>query len=173
MGRHKKVTVECIRCGKKREVRASNVRAGKAKFCLPCSRVKRSEKHTVPVECDLCGKPKRVRKSKYKEGRLFFCNNSHKASFYFKNGHPNRKDGSTYYRVRALRVHGAVCARCGYSRDVRLLDAHHKNGRKKHEDDDLEVLCVWCHAILTRKAEPHAWDGKLGSVVLTASIADS
>lgn len=32
-----------------------------------------------------------------------------------------------------------------------LLDVHHVDGNRKHNKiENLEVLCVWCHAIVTR-----------------------
>lgn len=37
-----------------------------------------------------------------------------------------------------------------------MLDVHHIDGNRKNgKADNLEVLCVWCHALETRKDWPH------------------
>ena len=36
-----------------------------------------------------------------------------------------------------------------------MLDVHHKDeNRSNNKIENLEVLCVWCHAVLTRNS-PH------------------
>lgn len=152
----------CAWCRKRHKARATLVRSGKPRFCsVQCSSKERHQRLSVEVRCSLCGQKKRVRKSKFKEGRLFFCNNSHKASFYFQNGHPNRKTGASWYRQRALRVHGAKCSKCGYSKNPRMIDVDHISGnREDNTDGNLQPLCVWCHTFKTRKVSPHRWNGK-------------
>jgi hypothetical protein len=45
--------------------------------------------------------------------------------------------------------------------DERMLDVHHKNNdRNDNRLKNLEVLCVWCHALHTRNITPHPWNGK-------------
>ena len=35
-----------------------------------------------------------------------------------------------------------------------MLDVHHVDGiRQNNHPDNLEVLCVWCHALKTRKID--------------------
>jgi hypothetical protein len=60
-------------------------------------------------------------------------------------------DGLCSYRDRALKRYGAKCNRCGYKEQNQMLDVHHKDGdRKNGAIENLEVLCVWCHALETR-----------------------
>lgn len=66
------------------------------------------------------------------------------------------------YRSRGLRHYGARCQRCGYDRMRQMLDVHHRDSN--HADSsikNLEVLCVWCHAMQTRKVVPHRWVGQI------------
>lgn len=79
--------------------------------------------------------------------------------------HSFHRDGKASYRERAYRAYGARCQRCGYNKHKRMLDVHHTRGRKNHLTKYLEVLCVWCHVMQTRKVKPHKWNGKIGRVV--------
>jgi hypothetical protein len=70
------------------------------------------------------------------------------------------KDGASNYRDRALRDLGERCCRCGYDTDKRMLDVHHKDGNRKNAAlSNLDVVCVWCHALDTRRVVPHPWEG--------------
>lgn len=65
---------------------------------------------------------------------------------------PHYKDGVHDYRSRAFRCHGKKCIQCGFDKDERMLDVHHKDSdRRNPHISNLEVLCVWCHALITRK----------------------
>ena len=67
------------------------------------------------------------------------------------------QEGQASYRDRALRSHGAVCAQCGYESHVSMLDVDHiDNDRRNNTLQNLCVLCVWCHALKTRKVEFHS-----------------
>lgn len=75
---------------------------------------------------------------------------------------PHYKTGAALYRHRALRDHGAVCVRCSYNADERMLDVHHVDSdRNNGLPSNLEVLCVWCHALHTRHVDPHDWIGEV------------
>lgn len=55
------------------------------------------------------------------------------------------------YRERSLRIHGAVCAKCGRefgAADMHLLTVHHRDGNHDHNPPDgsnWENLCIYCH----------------------------
>jgi hypothetical protein len=69
--------------------------------------------------------------------------------------------GEYSYRSRALYFYGECCKKCNYDDDLRMLDVHHKDGNRGNNIlENLEVLCVWCHAMETRKVAQHNWTGK-------------
>lgn len=132
-----------------------------------CSIKCRGLKHRnrVMLRCATCGREFDRRASALSKSRsgLTFCSRVCKDSAQRIEGfqvlHPSHYgDGSGSYRERALRSHGAICARCGYDESIQMLDAHHRN-REGSTKEDLEVLCVWCHALETRGVAPHAWKG--------------
>lgn len=64
------------------------------------------------------------------------------------------------YRRRALMEYGARCVMCGYSRYVEMLDCHHiDEDRNNGKLENLEIRCIWCHAIETRGVPWHKWEG--------------
>lgn len=64
-------------------------------------------------------------------------------------------DGKADYRSRALKAYGAVCRKCGYGDLQKMLDVDHiDSNRQNNELDNLQVLCVWCHAEKTRANWP-------------------
>jgi len=65
---------------------------------------------------------------------------------------PVSKNGKRTYRTRALRFLENKCVRCGYNEHKFLLDVDHINGdRDNNMIENLQILCVTCHAIKTRK----------------------
>jgi len=62
------------------------------------------------------------------------------------------------YRTHALRKYGEKCSNLDCNLTLKgieikksMLDVHHKDGdRSNNSLTNLEVLCVWCHALLTR-----------------------
>lgn len=65
-------------------------------------------------------------------------------------------NGLSRYRKRAIEAYGAVCKSCGYSEHTKMLDVDHINSnRKDNSVENLQVLCVWCHAVKTRASWPN------------------
>jgi hypothetical protein len=124
-----------------------------------------SDRDRVDVECAFCHKQfsRTIGRITLPKSGLNFCSRKCKDAaqsidFGFLH-YDHYKDGKNCYRDRALR-YIKQCQKCGYSKDLRMIDVHHKNGNR---DDgswkNLEVLCVWCHTLNTRKVEPHNWNG--------------
>jgi hypothetical protein len=66
------------------------------------------------------------------------------------------------YRARAFKEHGSFCDWCGYASDIKMLDVDHiDSNRKNNKIENLQVLCVWCHASKTRKVKWHPWNGAI------------
>ena len=89
---------------------------------------------------------------------LFFCNRvcKEKAQSIESQILPIKhyKGGKTSYRVRAFREYGKKCKECGYDELEAMLDADHIDGnRSNNVIQNLQVLCVWCHAYKTRVIE--------------------
>lgn len=60
------------------------------------------------------------------------------------------------YRLKALKFLDNRCNVCHYSQEILMLDVHHKDGNRSNgELQNLEILCVWCHALKTRNVEYH------------------
>lgn len=148
----------CLQCGKEFFAPLK----AEAKYC--CKKCNGLHKRTrITVSCSKCGKQFERQLNKAKE--LNYCSRECKELDQRVGGPlslPHYIDGSRWYRARALRDHGKKCNRCGYEEHERMLDVHHKDGdRSNGRIDNLEVLCVWCHALYTRKVlgpSPN-WDG--------------
>lgn len=73
--------------------------------------------------------------------------------------HYGSGNGVHDYRERALEFYGTKCtdAECplqkaGIEIPERMIDVHHKDeDRGNNVLENLEVVCVWCHAIRTRR----------------------
>lgn len=127
-----------------------------------CSTKCRSEymKAGEYVNCHTCGKKiwrtnSQIQESK--SGNLFCsksCSTIHRNSLYGGKQHPNYTNGTGSYRRKALRKLPNVCSATDcplVEVPVEMLDVHHIDGnRKNNKLSNLVVLCVWCHARVTR-----------------------
>ena len=106
---------------------------------------------TLIVSCKNCGKsiyrtPSQISKSK--TGNFFCCR---KCASNYIHSRNNNSISINDYREKALMYYGNQCEICGDNEDVRLLDVHHIDGNRKNNDiTNLIVLCVRCHAKITR-----------------------
>jgi len=69
--------------------------------------------------------------------------------------HPNYAEGSKSYRKRAFRYYGKNCENpecpIGIPIPEEMLDVDHiDSNRERNCKENLQVLCVWCHAVKTR-----------------------
>jgi hypothetical protein len=151
------------------------------KIVRPVSRIKKrifcsSQCYATDVKtrrrvlvCGQCGKHTTRPPSKLKQSKsgVYFCCRKCKDTAQRIGGivdiHPEHyADGKYAYRNRALRELGEACQDCGYAQQLKMLDVHHKDGdRLNNELKNLEVLCVWCHGLRTRKVSKHRWTGTL------------
>lgn len=150
--------------------RAANPKSELGLYCgVICVKKWMSVKYATALEtqCAICNKPMHVppRKRKSSLTNVFTCSNECKAraiSIDFKLiPLPHTKDnGRRSYRNRAIAYYGSKCMRCGYTDNEQMIDVDHINGdRSNNHIENLQVLCVWCHALKTRKI----WDGRLES----------
>lgn len=115
------------------------------------------------VRCALCKKHILKKRHEIKRAKtgLLFCNRACKEKAQsiggIKEVQPDHyKDGRWSYRSRAFRKYGAKCKSCGYFSFKKMLDVDHIDGDKANNKiENLQVLCVWCHAIKTRKVPYH------------------
>jgi hypothetical protein len=157
---------ECPACGKQ--------------FFLPkhfyetrthCSRKCRHkvDRRRVQIKCHTCGNIFERRQSALvhsKSGYRFCsrkCKEAAQAIGGLKAIQPaHYKTGKYSYRKRAIKLHGAKCARCGYNENPHMLDVHHiDRNRSNGAPHNLIVLCIWCHVLETRRVTPHAWNGTI------------
>jgi hypothetical protein len=147
-----------------------------SKACMTCALIFYAPKHRnrkfcsqkcmgeasrfrIEVFCGQCTKAKNIQKSKINSSKhgVYFCSRKCKDKGQsvdencpeIRPGH--YIDGKFHYRKRALKQYGSVCKNCGYSEIETMLDVHHVDGDRENPSiENLEVLCVWCHALVTR-----------------------
>lgn len=134
------------------------------KYCSrKCAKTRR--KSSVSLTCCTCGSSFTRKPSKIKSGAhgKFFCSRKCKdiAQSYAGNCpeiRPGHYNGfNSRYRRKAIAHYGARCVRCAYDAYEQMLDVHHRDeNRKNNEIENLEVLCVWCHALETRGVPSHS-----------------
>lgn len=155
--------VPCQTCGK--EVWIPKFAVGRRKYCSVGCKSENS-KNRVTVECAQCGKPVVKVASRTSRSGLFFCDRKCKEQAQKIGGltaihpaHYTEEGCSDHYRVVARRTYKAECVSCGYAEQKKMLDVDHIDGNHSNNAvDNLQILCVWCHAKKTRAAWPEpAW----------------
>jgi hypothetical protein len=128
--------------------------------CLSLARTK-----AITVKCDFCNKDVSRIPAQIKRSKSGYCFCSRRCSTSANNtryktgkNHPSYVDGISGYRIKALAHYGKSCSNheCpfrsfGVTVREELLDVHHIDGDRQNNDiDNLQVLCVYCHAVETR-----------------------
>src|SRR4051812_70836 len=116
----------------------------------------------IEIYCDHCHYLFKIPESKYLTNKsgLHFCSRECKSEASslgnpLTNALSINATGASY-RSHALRVQDNRCNTCGYSKDIRMLDIDHiDSDRQNNSIENLQVLCVWCHALKTRNVEYH------------------
>lgn len=150
---------QCLVCDTEFEATSSEINRGNAKFCSRrCSHKGRKKpvKKIPNVTCAYCQKPFYKNNSKQKKSKhgIFFCCRKHKdLGQKLENGiteiHPShygtgRVDDSRHYRSLVDIIN---CSRCKWDKIPEILEVHHKDGNRMNDNiDNLEVLCLNCHA---------------------------
>ncbi len=157
----------CKYCGELFEVQPYRYNSGNKTTCSDnCRRLRmkeRAKNRRTGVKCTCalpgCNKTFYRRAHKVKQvsekSGYFFCSKNHQIRGFlalkdFKLG--RKAETRNEYRKLALFEHGSECSCCGYKDRVEMLDVHHiDSDRKNNIRENLIVLCVWCHALVTRR----------------------
>lgn len=156
----KMVVTQCLNCQQDFEAQAREIKRGNGKFCsISCSsthRAKMIRAKLVPnCICAQCGEEfyRNASKRRLSKSGLQFCNRICKEKAQRIGGikaiqpdHYNNGSGARYYRNLALRHYPHKCNRCGYSKCLSVIEAHHKDhDRSNNQLENLELLCRNCH----------------------------
>ena len=155
----------CLECGK--DFLVPKHRYDEKKYCsLDCAN--KGQRIREIVTCSKCQKPfERIRAHLHRSKTgLLFCSRKCKDEAQSLEGgieelQPDHYgDGLSSYRQRAIKHYGAVCSVCGYKEYEQMLDVDHINSDRSNASlENLQVLCVWCHALKTRGVLPHKQPG--------------
>lgn len=145
------IGLKCLECGHEWYTTAQNVmyltNGQQQHTCPNCAKAQ------VEVECAHCGKKVIKRQSEINKNQsgLFYCSvecgNIHKNQLRKQNG---EWDNSLNYRLRAFEHFEHRCAVCGWNEDVRILEVHHIDENRQHNElSNLCILCPICHRKIT------------------------
>ncbi len=151
----KTVTKQCA-CGVAFETSLKEVNRGNGKFCSrSCALAEgRSNRKDIKVDvnCGWCKKSFKVKPSRLKTKKgLVYCSRSCKETGQSLDGiagmQPSHYKDHSKYRQYALDNLKNECNRCGYNKNIKILQAHHKDSNRANNDlENLELLCPNCHA---------------------------
>ena len=138
----------CTHCSKSFESKAHNP----AKFCsLSCSSLHR-KKTKIEVMCSCCQQLTLKSQAQIDRSVRQFCSNVCKNTFYRNTdlrgtiGEYNGVSGRATYRRKAFEQYERRCAVCNYEKFTEVLQVHHRDGNRKHNDiSNLILLCPTCH----------------------------
>lgn len=154
---HVLTTCSYTNCKKEFWLIKSDYDKGGNKYCSrECSSL--AHRTRVEVKCANCGKvfsrtPSKLKNSKH---GFHFCSQQCKNISQRLDGitemHPSHYGSCRVnYRLTAYNVYKPKCAVCGYDKVEGILEVHHIDKDRNHNDiDNLIVLCPNCHTMVTR-----------------------
>lgn len=149
-GKHKRHHIQsvCKYCGKT----FWHDKRSKSQYCnLKCKGLDSRIPRTI-FECSHCGKEiiRSEKDIKHSKSGLFFCNKTCKAKEQKVFGKLDVY-GKNNARVIAFRSYENKCAICGYDENTTCMDVHHiDSNHNNNNKNNLIILCVMCHAKITR-----------------------
>lgn len=175
LGNRKRITVECVNCGKKIERTPHEISPNNfcSKSCAATynnkirhvkangysNSVKNPNFKPLPtIKCENCGTDFKARTEKSKFCCVD-CSNSFKRNEKIKNWKKGTYSGLSGYslarpiRNYLLEKHNNACENCGFSgvnpfTGNSILEVHHKDGDyTNNKEENLQVLCPNCHAM--------------------------
>ena len=136
-----KVRIKCNTCGYEWEVSPSSIMYHDNYSFRECPECK-----YTTCECDYCHQTFKRLKSAVKDHN--FC--SKNCGNLYKNKEKTNFINSTAYRRNAFLYNEHKCAVCGWDKDERVLEVHHIDENREHNDiNNLIILCPTCHKYLT------------------------
>lgn len=145
--RKKRVTVNCLICGKEYELQVFRIKDGKKYFCSDACRMSWNNRTTKLCKCGKEFSVPSVRKDTAKYCSIP-CRDKYmweeRKIYEFRNSGFSSKD-----RIRGIFLYGNKCELCGWDK---IVEVHHiDSNRDNHNDDNLCVLCPNCHTLTEHK----------------------
>lgn len=164
IGKYLHYKIDCNQCYNPVWKRRLHIERNNTLFCnTACAGKFRST--SIEVSCSRCDKKIKRNLSVIKRSKrkIYFCSPKCANAFYMKERQENSvengfRNGNSY-RSRALGFYGHKCMapECLISKSKieivkGMLDVDHIDGNRSNNNiRNLQVLCVWCHALKTRK----------------------
>jgi 5-methylcytosine-specific restriction endonuclease McrA len=102
------------------------------------------------VECSYCHKRFKRLKSELTSNKSGYVYCSKECGNRHKNEIVTMWNNGSNYRRNAFNIYPHECAICGWDEDERVLEVHHLDEDRKHNNiENLRILCPICHKKLT------------------------
>lgn len=160
--------VNCVKCDKTFNKHTGHAKTAIAKgYNIFCSKECYSIFRTITPISNCCVCNSEISRcasqsKKSKSGKIFCsrsCATKHNNKLKIGDKHPNYTGSKATYRVKAFRHYGEYCHSeiCELNEALieipkKMLDVDHIDSNRDNDDiENLQVLCVWCHAKKTRR----------------------
>ena len=148
------IEVTCTVCNKKFKRVLSKVRSYKNHFCSFECYKQFMRRYLVKVKCKLCGKLIIKRKKEIESSKNTFCSPDCMRKYYSGSRSPKYKNGRSMtkrIRRKLMEDRNYTCDKCGKRKRPELLEVHHIDRNTKNNSfENLALLCVECHTLITR-----------------------